>query len=204
MKTENQVNLENAWKNASSFNKQLQLNLQELSDKSNYPKHWNILLTFIDLIKPNSILDIGCGAGSLFALLKKEHPSIGYFGLDFSLNAISIAKKNWRSKNFEVGDLFELSSEYVSSYDLVHLGALLDVLPNGDEALDKILKLNIKNLIIGRMELTQNPSYYKEYVAYEEIKTCQFFHNKQEFINKCSIKKYEVYQIENNFYLKKS
>ena len=54
------------------------------------------------------------------------------------------------------------------------------------------------------MELTQNPSYYKEYVAYEEIKTCQFFHNKQEFINKCSIKKYEVYQIENNFYLKKS
>ena len=144
MKTENQANLENAWKNASSFNKQLQLNLQELSDKSNYPKHWNILLTFIDLIKPNSILDIGCGAGSLFALLKKEHPSIGYFGLDFSLNAISIAKKNWRSKNFEVGDLFELSSEYVSSYDLVHLGALLDVLPNGDEALDKISKLKIR------------------------------------------------------------
>ena len=55
MKTENQVNLENAWKNASSFNKQLQLNLQELSDKSNYPKHWNILLTFIDSHKISHI-----------------------------------------------------------------------------------------------------------------------------------------------------
>ncbi len=202
MKTKNQFELKNAWKNALSFNKQLELNLKELSNKSSYPRHWNILLTFIDLIKPNSILDIGCGVGSLFALLKKECPNVEYSGLDFSSNAISIARKNWGSENFKVADLFELSDQHVSNYDLVHLGALLDVLPNGDEALDKILSLNIKNLVITRMELTENPSYYKEYIAYEEIKTCQFFHNKQEFLNKCSEKKYEVYQIENNFYLK--
>ena len=39
----------NSWKNNKVFNKQLELNLKELSNESNYPSHWRAFISFLKL-----------------------------------------------------------------------------------------------------------------------------------------------------------
>jgi trans-aconitate methyltransferase len=197
------TSLKKSWDNRKVFEKQLDFNLIELSSKNKYPPHWNDFISLVRNNKPETILDVGCGCGAMYEVCRREFPNIGYFGLDFSKEAILLAKNTWSPSNFAVLDYKELTNEYVKDYDLVHLGALLDVLPDGDEALEHILSLNAKNILIGRMKLTERPSYYDEYVAYDEIKTCAFYHNSDNFYKLCNDNQYLVTTINNNYYLNK-
>jgi len=196
-------NVINSWKNDNVFKKQLELNLKELSSENNYPSHWRAFLALLRQFKPKSILDIGCGCGAYYALCNKELPNIRYTGIDYSSEAIDLAKKYWSYTGFIVKNYLDLTKEFVSYFDLVHLGALLDVLPNGDEALEYILSLEPKSVLIGRMKLTNNPSYYETYTAYDEITTCAYYHNRDVFTQLCDKYGYKITNIENNFYLKK-
>ena len=191
----------NSWKNKNVFKKQLDLNIDELSN--NYPKHWSIFIEFINQEKPSSILDIGCGCGSYYELCNREFNKIKYTGIDYSSDAIELAKNKWSYDEFYVKDINELSIDYITNFDIIHLGALLDVLPNGDEVLEHILKLSPKKIIIGRMELTDKSSYYETYNAYNEIITYKYFHNKDNFIFLCEKYGYISFNINNNFLLKK-
>lgn len=193
----------NSWKNEIVFQKQLNLNLQELSSKTLYPSHWNAFISFIKYINPITILDVGCGCGAFYKLCSVEFNNLTYTGVDYSEEAIELAKKYWGYTGFFVKDYLSLTKEYVSNFDVLHLGALLDVLPNGDEALDFLLTLSSKNVLIGRVKLTENPSYYETYTAYGEITTYAYYHNRQNFLDTCNKHGYNVFNIENNFYLKK-
>ena len=148
-----------AWKYSNVFEKQLELNIKELDNS--YPPHWYDFINLIKKFKPLSILDVGCGCGALHELCKRELPSLKYYGIDYSENAIKIAKKTWSEDSFSVKDYLSLDYKYVSKFDLIHMGALLDVLPNGDEALDYIMSLTPKSILIGRMKLTDKESYMK-------------------------------------------
>lgn len=197
------INLKDAWNNKNVFNKQLSLNLRELSDNNLYPEHW---IDFINLVlqsNASSILDVGCGCGAIYQLCRNELPNIRYYGCDFSHHAIELAKKQWSNDDFFVFNLFDLTKETASKYDLVHFGAVLDVLPNGDEALEFCLSLNIKNIILGRMKLTEFHSYYNSYKAYDEITTCEYFHNIDNFKNLCIKNNYSVVQSGSSFLLSK-
>ena len=70
---------------------------------------------------------------------------------------------------FFVKNYLDLTKEYIQQFDLIHLGALLDILPNGDEALKSIINLEPKSILIGRMRLTENKSNYSTYKAYYKI-----------------------------------
>jgi len=83
------------------------------------------------------------------------------------------------------------------------LGALLDVLPNGDEVLEHILSISPNNILIARMKLTDKESYYNTYEAYDEITTCVYYHNKTNFFRLCEEYGYDVSNMNNNFYLTK-
>lgn len=196
--------LSDSWKNSNVFHKQLDLNLIEFSSLSNYPPHWKSFINFVNVVKPKSILDIGCGCGSYYELCKRHFGNLKYVGFDYSESAISLAKEHWKYNEFYVKDLFSLLKEDVSFYDIVHLGALLDVLPNGDEALLKVLSLDIKNIIIGRMEVTNLKSYFKAYKAYEEIETCQFYHNLENTNKAFDAFGYVCQSIGNTFLLTKN
>ena len=74
-------------------------------------------------------------------------------------------------------DYSSLTNEFVSKFDVVHMGAVLDVLPNGDEALEHIMSLCPTNILIGRMKLTEMDSYCVTYTAYESITTYAYHHN---------------------------
>jgi trans-aconitate methyltransferase len=196
-------NVINSWKNNNVFKKQLELNIKELSNEQYYPSHWKAFLVLLKQNNPKSILDIGCGCGAYYALCNRELNGLIYTGMDYSEDAINLAKNYWSYNGFIVKNYLDLTKEFVNDYDLLHLGALLDVLPNGDEALEFILSLEPKNVLIGRVKLTNKPSFYETYTAYDEITTCAYYHNKENFMLSCKKYGYEIINIENNFYLKK-
>jgi trans-aconitate methyltransferase len=159
-----------------AFQKQLEFNIKEL-DSTVMPDHWLDVVDAVNLLNSKSFLDIGCGVGTIYKIIQNISSNISYKGIDYAPAAIKIARDFWKHKGFEQFDFWDLSEKDVSDFDLVYAGAVLDVFPNGDEALDFLLSLQIKNLLIGRMNFIEGESYYEEYTAYEEIKTCAFHHD---------------------------
>ena len=168
--------LDNTWKNKGVFQDQLALNERELG---NYPNHWN---TFIDKVSdirppPQSILDVGCGAGVFFEICRRHFPDIKYTGVDYAEEAIQLASSKWPNSEFYVKDYKDLVPGDARKYDLLHTGALLDVLPNGDEALSFLLGLGFRYIILGRVKITEKDSGFIVYEAYNKIQTYAFSHN---------------------------
>jgi hypothetical protein len=130
-----------------------------------------------------------------YYISKLAIPDIKYVGIDYADNAVSIAKSAWNHNGFIQKDLFQLNSCDVKQFDLLYLGAVFDVLPNGDKALEHILSLTPNNIAIGRMRLTSDPSYFKEYIAYDELLTCKYFHNVNKFVYLCQKYQYTINSI---------
>lgn len=198
------MDLLDSWKEKEVSKKQLDLNLVELSDKNKYPPHWWI---FLDLLKQKnikSVYDLGCGVGVYYKLLKDNEPNITYKGADYSENAIQIAIEHWKSECFEVKDLWDLKSSDLNNYELLHMGALLDVLPNGDEALDYLLSLNHDKIFISRILMTKDDSNYSVYEAYDTIETYSFKHNQKKLILMFEKHNYYFEFIQNNIFLHKN
>jgi len=198
----NNTNYKDNWKNQSVFEQQLKLNLTQISSPSSYPEHWNVFLTYLKEITPQNVLDIGCGVGIFYKLLQNHNPNIQYTGVDYSIEAINIAKQQWGVDCFFKKDLWDLNKDWISQFDLLYLGALLDVLPNGNEALEFILSLEPQNILIGRMEIEENDSV-TEYEAYNLIKTYKYKHSWNTVKNIINKYNYSYSYYENTLYLKK-
>lgn len=193
-----------SWKNNKNvFKKQLSLNLKELNSISNYPEHWRDFLVILNKTFINTLLDIGCGCGAYYQLIHRHHKNIDYTGLDYSNEAIELAKKTWNYKNFFVRDFWTLNTEYIANYDLIHTSAVFDVMSNGDEALEFLLDLRPKKLIISRMAFTKDnkSSYYETYLAYEELLTYKYYHNIDSFLSICNKYNYKISQFNSNILL---
>ena len=165
-----------SWKQSrSTFEQQLQRNIYELN--TNYPPHW---INFISVVESSPdikrVVDVGCGAGVYHNLCEKL--KVEYVGYDYSRDAIEIAESTWGG-NFNCLDYKDLTEEHILDTDLVVANALFDVLPNGNEALQTLLKLKPKRLLAQRVRLTENDSYFEEYSAYD-IMTYKFFHDSDE------------------------
>jgi len=196
-------NVSDSWKDSDVFIKQLELNKKELQSVNSYPLHWVAFIALLKANSPTNMLDVGCGCGAMSELIRYHFIDMEYYGIDYSEKAITLAKKTWGNDNFAVMDYKSLTEDYVAKFDLLHLSALLDVLPNGDEALEFILSISPSSVLIARMKLTGKESYYETYEAYGEITTCAYYHNKANFLSLCDEYGYSVSNIENNFYLKR-
>jgi predicted TPR repeat methyltransferase len=173
-------NYKDSWKNKTVFEKQLELNIREL--RGPIPSHWRVFLSFIKIIIEDgktikNILDIGCGCGTFSKLLYNNFPSIKYTGMDYAAEAVEIATRQWPFATFKQGDYQELTSTTLSEFDVVNACGLHNVLPDGDSAVEFLLDLNPKILILGKLSVTNRESYYETYQAYNEITTYKFFHN---------------------------
>jgi len=174
-----------SWKNNKNlFRKQLSLNLEELS-RPTLPYHWTKFIEAINTLHPHHLLDIGCGCGTYLKICQRyAHKPIHYVGVDYSEHAIQIAKQHWNYNDFFVRDYRELTPQYVQQFDVVHTGAMLDVLTNGDEALEFLLSLYPKVLLIGRMKfIAHRDSFHHAYRAYDEIETVSYHHNFLNFVD---------------------
>ena len=84
------------------------------------------------------------------------------------------------------------------------MGKMLDVNPKKvkkepiveDDYQEEVIKP--KSLLITRMKFTELPSFYETYKAYDEITTCAYYHNKDNFIKLCEKYGYEISDTLNN------
>jgi len=191
-----------SWKNKKVFDSQLDLNLKELKEESTYPAHWLDNIKFISEYSPRSILDVGCGCGSFIEVCKRKFPEMEYFGIDYATEAIELATSTW-GNSFEVLDYKNLTKEKVQKYDLIYLSALLDVLPDANEAFKFMLSLDAPQLLVSRVKLSNEPNMYQQYRVYDAITTYAYQHNRIEFFNTIKSYGYSVEGRNDNFYLSK-
>ena len=173
----------NTWRDSpDTFLKQLYLNYQELQKPyDDLPLHWKSYLSFLYNLKLDKIIDIGCGCGTLSYLTKQYYPNIKYIGYDYSPCAIEIAKTAFPDGEFYISDYKDLKVDTKNTALLQN--ALLDVLPNADQALETILQYNFPFLISLRTRFTEKDSYSNEYQTPYGIYTYEYHHNRDKFIN---------------------
>lgn len=197
----NEDSLANSWKNSEVFKKQLETNLRELSSLDKYPVHWNISLQILKNTHVKNLLDIGCGCGSFFKVCKENLPELNYCGCDYSQEAIDIAKKTWPDGCFFTKNIMDFTRNDVVDYDILYASAIMDVSPNGDQMLEKILSLNVKKVLLSRVKMTNSESYYITYKAYDTIETCAYYHNIKKIISMFSNCNYNYQIFSDHIYL---
>lgn len=178
-----------AWRQSpETFIQQLNLNRQNLA--KNTPAHIVDILREIHQYKSvTRVVDVGCGCGILYPILKEVYPHLEYVGYDYSEHAIALAKQTWGG-NFECRDYRDLQPSDFSDSDILIANALLDVLPNADEALEHLLKLGFRYIILSRIRISSGPSRFEIVPAYD-IKTYMYYHAPKVLLDLFNTYKYE-------------
>jgi tRNA (uracil-5-)-methyltransferase TRM9 len=97
-------------------------------------KFWDEMHDFAESLgSGDCVLDLGCGNGRLYEVLKEK--SIDYTGVDNSPELLKFAKKRWgenESRRFLLGDATNLDWWKGEKYDVVFLIAALHHIPSED------------------------------------------------------------------------
>lgn len=89
---------------------------------------WQDLLPFLNYTNSgDKVLDLGCGNGRLFPLLKSKN--IDYIGVDNSEELIKEAKKKFPNGKFQIADIFKLPFPE-KHFDKVYCIAVLHHIPS--------------------------------------------------------------------------
>lgn len=129
---------------------------------SNYQKHtsknplqkflienfYKALLQIVDDLKPKTILDAGCGEGFTLARLQKEGIGKHLEGIDYSLNAIILGKKNYPFLSLKQGDIYNLPYRN-NSFDLVICSEVLEHLEHPKKVLEEIVRVSKKYCLLS-------------------------------------------------------
>lgn len=119
----------------------------------------------------NSIIDLGCGTGSITKILQDQyHPDI-ITGLDSSDSMIEKAKTDYPNINWQLGDIAQFTGEY----DLIFSNAALQWLDNHDILLNKIISRTRKVLAI---QMPNNFNYPSHVLLRETIYENEKFYKK--------------------------
>ncbi len=171
------------WKDERLPIKQIELNRKELF---NYPDHWKSFIYLIKYIEENenmskyNLIDLGCGVGTTYKLIKDNNILCNYIGYDFSEHMINTAKTEWNYNNFFVKDITKIDN--LGYNNIIYCTGLLDILPNSDIILNNILKHNAKYVILNRINISDNESI-TTYKAYDIINCYKYIFNYNTFIN---------------------
>ena len=100
-----------------------------------------------------SVLDVGCGQGSLLLELMAEHPGIEPHGVDISQSALDFARRKVPNGTFQLLDL--VHEAIPRTYDLVICSEVLEHIVEDVEAMKNLEKMTGGHLIVttvqGRM-----------------------------------------------------
>jgi 2-polyprenyl-3-methyl-5-hydroxy-6-metoxy-1,4-benzoquinol methylase len=98
--------------------------------------------------KGQTIADVGCGTGHLLQYLKKEFGFSKATGMDFSSEAIIVAKKKFPHFDFFEYDIYKKWDE---KFDLIFCTEVLEHLMHPEEALANLVSMMNEN---GRLVIT--------------------------------------------------
>ena len=93
------------------------------------------------------ILDAGCGEGYIDKLLAERFPNSKITGLEFTEEAIKIAKERNKTVNYIQGDVGDMPFEN-NSFDLVICTEVLEHLNNPEMALQELVRVSNGSLLI--------------------------------------------------------
>ena len=132
-----------------------------------------LLKNLIRPLKIRSILDVGCGQGSLLTELKMEFPYIEPNGVDISKSAIELAQQRLPNGRFAVLDVARESLD--EKYDLVICSEVLEHIPDDDTALRNLRSMTRQYLLIstpqGRMrEFEKQVGHVRNYAHGELVR----------------------------------
>jgi ubiquinone/menaquinone biosynthesis C-methylase UbiE len=110
-------------------------------------KHRIYLLDLMDRLGVSSFLDVGCGTGPLYELLKTRQQIVDYKGVDYSPAMVEIAKTHFPQGDWEVEDARKLTEED-NSWDAVVLMHSLDHLDDHKSAIKEAARVAKRYVII--------------------------------------------------------
>ncbi len=108
----------------------------------------NALLNEAGKLKPQSILDVGCGEGFILERLREDKIGEELTGIDFSRNAIQIGKKMHPALSLKRGTIYNIPFK-PNSFDLVICSEVLEHLEHPEKALSEIQRVTKNNCIIS-------------------------------------------------------
>jgi len=157
--------MKTCWEDSNCYEMMLKGANGLLWGKLEESSHFKVLESLLNIVDKGSLLDVGCGAGTLSKT--KIIQDFEYTGVDSNGIIEKLAKKFNPEANF-IGLVIDENSDLllVKKYDVVVMNAFLDVLTNPLNILKKILK-NSKNwVIIHRQSVIQEPTFMTVHESY--------------------------------------
>jgi glycosyltransferase involved in cell wall biosynthesis/SAM-dependent methyltransferase len=147
-----------SWRNPAVAARMRELAEAQLGDPSGvapfaaFGRVLDVLVANPLLPDPATFLDIGCGAGAYADLLDRHAPGrFSYLGADDAEEVVASARRRAPSHRFECRNLFDRGS--LDGFDVVFASALLDVLPNVEQALDTLLSADAPWVVLHRQRI---------------------------------------------------
>lgn len=130
-------------------------------------------------MKSINILDIACGTGGMISYIAEKHKDCNFLGIDIQ-DFSEYFKDEPINLKFELGDIFNLNSEYRDQFTGVTCIQSLLAFPNYKDALEEICKLNADWIAVSILGYEGKINYNIEIEDYESIYLpegeCQYFH----------------------------
>ncbi len=152
--------------------------------------------SFLERIKFNSVLEIGCSVGLLPLVFNKFFKDKKYTGLDLSSKSLDLAKKNFPNGKYICADF--IKSE-IDEYDLIISFDVIDHVYDPNKFLEKIITLSKKYSYIRsyrgffpdlkkhKMDYRANEGIYLNDLSISELETICFQNN-------LSTKNFKIYK----------
>jgi ubiquinone/menaquinone biosynthesis C-methylase UbiE len=109
---------------------------------------FNNVFSFIENLKIDSVLDVGCGEGFTLKAIKQKGISNKLIGIDSSMEAIALGKKENPSLDLRVGDIYNLKFKD-KSFDLVISTEVLEHLEKPQDALRELARVSKKYILLS-------------------------------------------------------
>lgn len=183
-----------------------------MTDTTNYLKHkdtnpiqkvlienfYNKLYALLRPLKPTSILDVGSGEG--FTLRNLEEKGIGerLEGIDYSDDAIKLAKKIYPTLTIKKGDIYSLPYED-SSFDVLLCTEVLEHLRDPEKAIAELKRVSKKHIIFS---VPNEPFFIL--ANFLRGKYLKRFGNHPEHINHWSARGFKKFLKKNDLEIQKS
>jgi len=113
-----------------------------------------LVLGVIKNLAVNSIIDVGCGEGSLLKEIKKIKNAL-LNGVDFSRVALKKAKENMPHGSFAILDITDSSNQYFNSknkFDLVIAADIIEHINNDCAVIKNLKRLSNKYILISTLQ----------------------------------------------------